>query len=204
MRNEFTSKQHQTEIVNFHEYSNRRQKELSKRHALSQKQFPKNIKVKERKWTIFFVFYLSIQMKQADIKRQHKEAFNTQTRQYKALKEKTRLDYLHASTNGSRDELDLKLKALKDEQRRKFDLLYQRYEETIQKMLDHQNLKLNSEQERERTSLKAILDEDQRNLLSLQEESRHRIEQQHFDERKQLERNIEERLIELNKQVYYS
>jgi hypothetical protein len=143
-------------------------------------------------------------MKQADIKRQHKEAFNTQTRQYKALKEKTRLDYLHASTNGSRDELDLKLKALKDEQRRKFDLLYQRYEETIQKMLDHQNLKLNSEQERERTSLKAILDEDQRNLLSLQEESRHRIEQQHFDERKQLERNIEERLIELNKQVYYS
>ena len=46
MRNEFTGKQHQTEIVNFNEYSNRRQKELAKRHALSQKQFPKNIKVK--------------------------------------------------------------------------------------------------------------------------------------------------------------
>ncbi|CAF4945159.1 unnamed protein product, partial [Rotaria socialis] len=60
-------------------------------------------------------------MKQADIKRQHKEAYNTQTRQYKALKEKTRLDYLYASTNGSREELDLKLKTLKDEQRRKFD-----------------------------------------------------------------------------------
>ena len=37
--------------------------------------------------------------------------------------------------------------------------------------------------------------------LVLQEESRHRIEQQHFDERKQLERNIEDRLNELNKQV---
>jgi hypothetical protein len=49
--------------------------------------------------------------------------------------------------------------------------------------------------------LKTKLDDDQKNLLSLQEESRHRIEQQHFDERKQLERNIEERLIELNKQV---
>ena len=71
MPNEFTSKQHQTEIVNFNECSNRRQKELVKRHALSQKQFPTNIK-----------------MKQADIKRQHKEAYNTQSRQYKALKEK--------------------------------------------------------------------------------------------------------------------
>ncbi len=58
MRNEFTSKQHQTEIVNFHEYSNRRQKELSKRHALSQKQFPKNIKVKHRNGTILYFIYL--------------------------------------------------------------------------------------------------------------------------------------------------
>lgn len=140
-------------------------------------------------------------MKQADIKRQHKEAFNTQTRQYKALKEKTRLDYVHGSSNGKREDLDVKLKTLKVEQRRKFDLLYQRYEETIQKMLDHQNFKLNSDQEEERVSLKAILDEDQKNLLALQEESRHRMEQQHCDERKQLERNIEERFIELNKQV---
>ena len=45
MRNEFTSKQHQTELMNFNEYSNRCQKDLVKRHALSQKQFPKNIKV---------------------------------------------------------------------------------------------------------------------------------------------------------------
>ena len=48
MRHEFTSKQHQTELVNFNEYSNRRQKDLVKRHALSQKQFPKNIKVMTR------------------------------------------------------------------------------------------------------------------------------------------------------------
>jgi hypothetical protein len=55
MRNEFTGKQHQTEIVNFNEYSNRRQKELVKRHALSQKQFPKNIKVKTRRNKDFFL-----------------------------------------------------------------------------------------------------------------------------------------------------
>lgn len=205
MRNEFTTKQHQTEITNFNEYNNRRQKELVKRHALSQKQFPKNIKVnlpkikktEKSKSKVFFF----LKMKQTDIKRQHKEAYNTQTRQYKALKEKTRLDYSHASSNSSREELNMKLKTLKDDQQRKFVLLYQRYEETIQKMLDQQNFKLNSDQENERIALKTKLDEDQRNLLYLQEESRHRIEQQHLDERKQLERNIEERFIELNKQV---
>jgi hypothetical protein len=45
MRNEFTHKQHQTELINLNEYSTRRQKELLKRHAFNQKQFPKNIKV---------------------------------------------------------------------------------------------------------------------------------------------------------------
>ncbi|CAF0893329.1 unnamed protein product [Adineta steineri] len=184
MRNEFTHKQHLTEILNFNEYSNRRQKELLKRHALSQKQFPKNIKIK-----------------QAEIKRQHKEAYNIQTRQYKALKENIRLEYVHATTSQSRDELELKLKTMKDDQRRKFDVLYQRYEEAVQKMLDQQNIKLNSDQERERNSLKAILDEDQRSLLSLQEESRLRMEQQHSDERKQLERNIEERSKKLSEQM---
>jgi hypothetical protein len=203
MRNEFTGKQHQTEVMNFNEYSTRRQKELGKRHALSQKQFPKNIKVKQyMRKILLFSYRIHFQMKQADIKRQYNEAYNTQTRQYKALKEKTRSDYLQGSSNSSsREGLELKLKALKDDQRRKFDSLYERYKETIQKMLDQQNFKLNSDQEHERISLKTKLDEDQKNLLSLQEESRHRIEQQHLDERKQLERNIEERLIELNKQV---
>jgi hypothetical protein len=39
-----------------------------------------------------------------------------------------------------RDELESKLKAIKDEQRRKFDLLYQQYEEAVQKMLDQENV----------------------------------------------------------------
>ncbi|CAF0974201.1 unnamed protein product, partial [Didymodactylos carnosus] len=180
MRGEFTNKQHQTEIANFSEYSTRRQKELMKQHAINQKQFPKNIK-----------------FKQADIKKQYKDAYNTQTRQYKALKEKTRLD----NPTLSREELELKLKQIKDEQRRKFDLLYQRYEETIQKMLDQQNVKLNADQEHERMNLKQILDEDQRNLTALQEESRLRMEQQNIDERRQLDRNIDDRLTQLNKQM---
>ncbi|CAF1030666.1 unnamed protein product [Rotaria sordida] len=186
MRNDFTHKQHQTEIINFNEYSNRRQKELIKRHALNQKQFPKNIKIK-----------------QAEIKRQYKEAYNIQSQQYKALKEKIRQDYIHTTTNQSREELDSKLKAIKDEQRRKFDTLYLRFEEAVQKMLDQQNIKLNSDQERERNSLKTTLDEDQRNLLHLQEESYHRMEQQHADERRQLERNIEDRLRKLNEQMQH-
>ncbi|CAF2734368.1 unnamed protein product [Rotaria sp. Silwood2] len=184
MRNDFTHKQHQTEIMNFNEYNNRRQKELIKRHALNQKQFPKNIKIK-----------------QAEIKRQYKEAYNAQSQQYKALKEKIRQDYLHATSSQSREELDSKLKTIKDEQRRKFDMLYLRFEEAVQKMLDQQNIKLNSDQERERNSLKTVVDEDQRTLLHLQEESYRRMEQQHSDERRQLERNIEDRLRKLNEQM---
>jgi thousand and one amino acid protein kinase len=123
MRNEFTHKQHQTELINLNEYSTRRQKELLKRHASNQKQFPKNIKIK-----------------QAEIKRQYNEAYNIQSRQYKSLKEKIRSDYLRASNSHLRDELESKLKAIKDEQRRKFDLLYQQYEEAVQKMLDQENV----------------------------------------------------------------
>ncbi len=81
-----------------------------------------------------------LQIKQADIKRQHNEAYNIQSRQYKALKEKIRADYTHATSNHMRDELESKLKAIKDEQRRKFDLLYQQYEEAVQKMLDQENV----------------------------------------------------------------
>ncbi len=64
-------------------------------------------------------------------------------------------------------------------------------------------IQLNSDQNHERNSLKTILDEDQHNLLRLQEESQLRIEQQHSDERKQLERNIEDRLRKLNEQVSF-
>ncbi|CAF0825670.1 unnamed protein product [Rotaria sp. Silwood1] len=186
MRNDFTHKQHQTEIMNFNEYSNRRQKELIKRHALNQKQFPKNIKIK-----------------QAEIKRQYKEAYNAQSQQYKALKEKIRQEYMYSTSSQSREELDSKLKTIKDEQRRKFDMLYLRFEEAVQKMLDQQNIKLNSDQERERNSLKITLDEDHHNLLQLQEESYRRMEQQHADERRQLERNIEDRLRKLNEQMQH-
>ncbi|CAF0936496.1 unnamed protein product [Rotaria sp. Silwood1] len=186
MRNDFTHKQHQTEIMNFNEYSNRRQKELIKRHALNQKQFPKNIKIK-----------------QAEIKRQYKEAYNAQSQQYKALKDKIRQEYMYSTSSQSREELDSKLKTIKDEQRRKFDMLYLHFEEAVQKMLDQQNIKLNSDQERERNSLKITLDEDHHNLLQLQEESYRRMEQQHADERRQLERNIEDRLRKLNEQMQH-
>lgn len=84
-----------------------------------------------------FVF---VQIKQAEIKRQYKEAYNTQSLQYKAMKEKLRQEYLHASSSSAREELDSRLKALKDEQRRKFDALYIRFEEAVQTMLAQQNV----------------------------------------------------------------
>jgi hypothetical protein len=48
---------------------------------------------------------------------------------------------MHATSSHSREEFESKLKVIKDEQRRKFDLLYQRYEEAVQKMLDQQNVR---------------------------------------------------------------
>jgi hypothetical protein len=51
------------------------------------------------------------------------------------------MDYVHATSNHLREELESKLKIMKDEQRRKFDLLYQRYEEAVQTMLDQENVK---------------------------------------------------------------
>ena len=47
MRTEFTEKQHQTEVNNFKDYSDRCEKEFLKRHQSNQKQLPKNIKVKK-------------------------------------------------------------------------------------------------------------------------------------------------------------
>lgn len=83
----------------------------------------------------------SVQIKQAEIKRQHNEAYNLLSRQYKDLKDKLRGEYAHSSNSHLRDEFDLKLKNIKDEQRRKVDLLYQQYEEAVQKMLDQENVR---------------------------------------------------------------
>ena len=60
---------------------------------------------------------------------------------------------------------------------------------------------MNSDQEQERNLLKITLNEEQRNLLHSQEESRARLEQQHKEERIQLDRSIDERLRKLNEQV---
>jgi uncharacterized membrane protein YqhA len=63
---------------------------------------------------------------------------------------------------------------------------------------------LNSDQERERNDLKIILDNEQRNLLALQNDSCVRLEQQHADEKRQLNRNVDERWRKLHEQVSMS
>jgi len=136
MRNEFTRKQQQMELASLNEYITRREKELLKRHAFNQKQFPKNIKVchwKSERDRTNSIDNVCFKIKQAEIKRQYKEAYNQQERQYKSLKEK-----LRSETTGH--DYEAKLKLLKDDQRRKFDRLYQRYEEDVQKVLEQENV----------------------------------------------------------------
>ena len=74
MRNEFTQKQHQTEVNNFTDDSQSRQKDLLKRHTLNQKQLPKNIKVEihcSRIFPIVFVFFRSNKQKSNDNIKKH-------------------------------------------------------------------------------------------------------------------------------------
>ena len=58
------------------------------------------------------------------------------------MKERLRGEYLYATSSQAREELERKLKEIKDEQRKKFDLLYQDYEESVQTMLEHQNVRV--------------------------------------------------------------
>jgi len=184
MRNEFTEKQYHSELNNFTDDAQRRQKELFKRHTMNQKQLPKNIKIK-----------------QAEIKRQHKQTFNQYEKEYKISKEKLRQEYSYCTNQQMRDEFERKLKEIKEERRRKIELLYADFDESLQRICEHQNIKLNADQEKERNFLRITLEDEKRHLLNLQEESRLRLEQQHREERIQLDRTIDERWRKLNEQM---
>lgn len=60
---------------------------------------------------------------------------------------------------------------------------------------------METDHNQEKYSLRTGFDDDRNNLLKLQEESQLRINQQHFDEIKQLEKTIEDRSRKLTEQV---
>ena len=66
-------KQHQTELNSQHDHMKRAERELTKKHALQQKQQPKSLKQKE-----------------VEIRRQFRDTINIQRQQYKEYKQQVK------------------------------------------------------------------------------------------------------------------
>jgi len=91
------------EKANYQNYSQRRRRELKKKHSNEIKQHPKNLK-----------------QQQLNIRKEYKNQYNVQNREYKLYREK-----VLATT--PKDQVRDKLEQIKDEQNRKFSLLYEHY-----------------------------------------------------------------------------
>ncbi len=94
---------------------------------------------------------------QANIRKLYKHQYNTQNKQYKSYKEQI-------INQTPKDQVREKLEQIKDEQNRKFSLLYEHYKTNVDAVLQQQNLKLNATQQLEQDQLNDDL-ERQMNVL---------------------------------------
>ncbi|KAK3085044.1 hypothetical protein FSP39_023396 [Pinctada imbricata] len=166
LRDEQLKKQHQTEKENQKEYNTREEISLRKRHAIEHKAQPRSLKQKE-----------------LQIRRQFREAVETQRRQYKALKE-------HVVTSTPKGEQKAVVKKLKEEQHRKLSILGEQYEASIAEMLQQQNMRLDDSQLKEEQELKQHLQQELELLMAYQSKIKMQTEAQHQRERKQLEERV--------------
>ncbi|XP_026875884.1 serine/threonine-protein kinase TAO3 [Electrophorus electricus] len=187
LRMELIRLQHQTELENQEEYNHRRQRELHRKHALEQRQQPRNLKALEMQ-----------------IKKQFQDTCKVQNKQYKAL----RNHQLEVSPKSDHKSL---LKSLKEEQTRKLATLATQYEQSISEMMASQSLRLDSEQEAECQALQRQLQQEMELLDAYQSKTKAQAEAQHEREvqkleqkaslrRAHLEQKIEEELASLQKE----
>ncbi|CAK8698018.1 unnamed protein product [Clavelina lepadiformis] len=158
--------QHQTELSNQTEYSQRRENELKRKHMAAVRQQPKSLKSKENQ-----------------IKKQFHETVKVQEKQYKAWRN-------HVTESVPRKEQKEVLKRMKDEQMRKLALLAEQYEKSIQDLNQKQTGKLSDAQEKERTQLKLQLQQEQDMLAAYQSKVKKVTESQHERELKDLEQKV--------------
>jgi len=117
------------EKTNYQNYSHRRRRDLKKKHSNEIKQHPKNLK-----------------QQQLNIRKEYKNQYNVQNREYKLYREKI-------LTTTPKDQVKDKLEQIKDEQNRKFSLLYEHYKKNVDSVYQEQHLKLNSAQQMEHDTL---------------------------------------------------
>jgi len=132
---EFMEKEISEEVQNSNNYCERRKRLLKKKHANEKKQHPKNLK-----------------QQQANIRKLYKHQYNTQNKQYKTYKEQI-------MNQTPKDQVREKLEQIKDEQNRKFSLLYEHYKTNVEAVYQQQNLKLTASQQLEQDQLNEDLDQ---------------------------------------------
>lgn len=155
------------EISNYQNYSQRRRRDLKKKHANEIKQHPKNLK-----------------QQQANIRKLYKHQYNTQNKQYKTYKEQI-------INQTPKEQVREKLEQIKDEQNRKFSLLYEHYKTNVDAVYQQQNLKLNATQQLEQDQLN---DDLERQMNVLYQSHLHRKKQQSDTFNKEIEQLEFERL----------
>lgn len=154
-KHEYINSEINEEKTNYQNYSARRRRELKKKHANEIKQHPKNLK-----------------QQQLNIRRDYKNQYTVQNREFKLYREK-----LLNST--PKDQVREKLERIKNEQNRKFSLLYEHYKKNLDSVYQEQNLKLNSGQQAEQDHLNEDL-ETQMRVLDKSHEQRKRHQEDMF------------------------
>ncbi|XP_067928403.1 serine/threonine-protein kinase TAO1-like isoform X2 [Watersipora subatra] len=177
LRDEQMRKQHSTELLNQNEYTERQQKEMRKRHALQSKQLPKSIGENRQR-----------------VKKQLKEAVETQNRQYKARRDEE-------LSKAPRSEHQNIRKRLKDEQDFKCAELYEMYRQIMDDLVTQQNVTLDESQVAETEELKKKLEQETDMLTAYQSKIRMQTDGLHSREKKELQDRVSLRKAELEQKI---
>lgn len=95
-----------------------------------------------------------------NIHKLYKHQYNTQNKQYKSYKEQI-------INQTPKDHVKEKLEQIKDEQNRKFSLLYEHYKTNLEAVYQQQSLKLTANQQQEQDQLNDDLEKQMHSLLQL-------------------------------------
>lgn len=134
------------------------------------------------------------QQQQMNIHKLYKHQYNTQNKQYKSYREQ-----IIAQT--PKESVKEKLEQIKEEQNRKFSLLYEHYKTNLEAVYQQQSLKLTATQQAEQDQLNDDLDKQ---MLSLAQSHAHRRQAQleaFARECEALEAERTQRFVELDAKI---
>jgi hypothetical protein len=142
----------------------------------------------------------NLKQQQVNIRKLYKHQYNTQNKQYKTYKEQI-------INQTPKDQVKEKLEQIKEEQNRKFSLLYEHYKTNVEAVYQQQNLKLNGTQQLEQDNLNEDLEKQMRLLFLSHTQRKHQQtetfqrENEHLDlERRQKLKDLETKMEKENEE----